>query len=115
MKALHASFAFARFTTSIRVLSALLAIALFAIPGPASAQTVTVGRTTAGTIASAGLSANFKRGSKFAITQAGVIRDFCMFLDGNGGVSGSQTVRFAVYKDANGVPGQKILESYPSQ
>jgi hypothetical protein len=100
MKALHAA------------LLAILAIAFFTTSRPASAYT-TLGRTSVGTIASAGLSANFKRGSKFTIAQPGSIELPCAYLDGMGGVSGSQTVRFAVYKDANGVPGQKVGESEP--
>src|SRR5882724_516090 len=112
MKALQAFLAWARSNRIIGVWAVTLAIASFAMSGPAAAQPV-VGRTTIGTIPSAGMSANFKRGSKFTVTQAGVILDFCAYLDGNGGVSGSQTVRIVAYKDASGVPGQKVLESNP--
>src|ERR1044071_6500928 len=110
MKALAGLFVCSRLNRSIRMLPLVLAIAFVGLSGPASAQPV-VGRTTIGTIPSAGMSANFKRGSKFTVTEAGVITDFCAYLDGNGGVSGSQTVRIVAYKDANGVPGQKVLAS----
>lgn len=94
----------------VHVYSCLLAITLFVISGGAWA-TAPLGRTTVGSIPSAGLGANFKRGSRFDVSERGAIEVLCAYLDGEGGVSGSQTVRYAVYKDANGVPGQKILES----
>src|SRR5512147_2560899 len=112
MKALQAFFAWIRSNRIIGVWAVTLAIASFAMSAPAAAQPV-VGRTTIGSIPSAGLSANFKRGSKFTVTEAGVITDFCAYLDGNGGVSGSQTVRIVAYQDVNGVPGPKVLESNP--
>ncbi|MEJ0038117.1 MAG: hypothetical protein WDO68_18900 [Gammaproteobacteria bacterium] len=113
MKALNAFFEFTRLHRGIRVLPAFFAIALFAIAAPASADSGIVGRTTVGTIPSAGLSADFKRGSKFTLSERGTLQSFCAYLDGQGGVTGTQTVRFAAYKDANGTPGQKIVESRP--
>jgi hypothetical protein len=110
MKPFYSFSMFFRLNRSIGVLAAVLAIVLFAMSAPASAQPV-VGRSTIGTLPSGGLSANFKRGSKFTVNEAGVIEDFCVYLDGNGGVSGSQTVRLVAYKDANGLPGEKVLES----
>lgn len=92
------------------VYSFILAIAFFAMAGSASATT-TLGRTTVGTLPSAGLSANFKRGSKFSVSERGALEVLCAYLDGNGGVSGTQAVRYAIYKDANGAPGQKLTES----
>ena len=100
-------------TRSASFFGFLFAVVLLAIPGLASAFT-TLGRTTIGTIPSSGLSADFKRGSKFHVSERGAFEVLCAYLDGNGGVSGSQTVRFAIYKDANGAPGQKLLES-PSE
>src|ERR1043165_4593684 len=94
----------------VHVYSWILAISRVAFSGAAWAA-APVGRTTVGSIPSAGLGANFKRGSRFDVSERGAIEVLCAYLDGEGGVSGSQTVRYAVYKDANGVPGQKILES----
>lgn len=96
---------------SIRVLPIILAMALFAMIPRDALAAYSVGRTTIGSIPSAGLSANFKRGSKFSVTERGSLQNFCAYLDGHGGVSGSQTVRYVLYKDANGVPGKKITES----
>jgi hypothetical protein len=95
-----------------RAAGAIVAIAvllLLNIVPPAHAATL--GQTAVGTIPSAGLTANFKRGSKFALAEAGTIESVCAYLDGNGGVSGNQQVRFAVYRDTNGVPGQKVGQS----
>src|SRR5688572_16784685 len=95
-----------------RAAGAIVAIAvllLLNIVPPAHAATL--GQTAVGTIPSAGLTANFKRGSKFALAEAGTIESVCAYLDGNGGVSGNQEVRFAVYRDTNGVPGQKVGQS----
>ena len=33
------------------------------------------------------------------------------YIDGNGGASGTQNVRMALYSDAGGIPGAKIVES----
>jgi hypothetical protein len=98
---------------SIRVLPVILAMALFAMVPRAALAAYNFGRTTIGTLPSAGLSGDFKRGSKFSVTERGSLQDFCAYLDGYGGVSGSQTVRYVLYKDANGVPGQKIAEAGP--
>ena len=87
----------------------LIAILLLTHVEPAAAQAF--GKDQVGTIPSAGLSANFKRGSRFTVTDAGTILGICAYLDGNGGVSGTQTVRFVLYADSNGVPGQKIEET----
>jgi len=67
------------------------------------------GRTSVG-LPSSGLSANYKRASSFTISQTGRLSSLAAYLDGNGGTSGSQTLRLALYADANGVPGSKITE-----
>jgi hypothetical protein len=71
----------------------------------------TFGRTTIASTPSSGLSANFKRGSPFALAQNGVITSLSAYMDGNGGGAGFQSVRMALYKDAAGVPGAKVVES----
>jgi hypothetical protein len=70
-----------------------------------------LGRVTEATIPSKGLSANFKRASRFTLGSRGTITRLCAYLDGNGGVSGTQGVRFALYGDNNGVPGTKVFET----
>jgi len=62
---------------------------------PAHAQTF--GRTDVGAIPSAGLTANAKRGSKFAPAEPGTATGLCAHLDGNGGASGRQDFRLALY------------------
>lgn len=69
----------------------------------------------AGATPSGGLSANFKRGSRFTLPQAGTISDLCAYLDGNGGASGSQDFRLALYSDTAGKPDKKLAESYTQQ
>ena len=69
------------------------------------------GRTTAGTIPSGGLRVDFKRGSKVVLSERGVLLRMCAYLDGNGGGTGFQTMRFALYRDRNGVPAEQVLES----
>jgi len=79
---------------------------------PAHAQlSNTFGRITEGTIPSNGLSADFKRASRFTVTTAGTITHLCAYLDGNGGVSGAQGVNMALYRDSNGLPGGKVFET----
>ncbi len=83
---------------------------------PGVVQTQTLGRTTIATTPSGGLSANFSRGSEFgglAITNAGVVTAFWAYLDGNGGGSGSQQVRIAVYADplTHNLDAEKGFES----
>ena len=70
---------------------------------------------SAGNTPSGGLSANFKRGSRFTLTQAGTIGTLCAYIDGNGGASGSQDFRYALYSDAAGKPDKKLAESYTQQ
>jgi hypothetical protein len=76
---------------------------------PAHAQTF--GRTDVGAIPSAGLTANAKRGSKFTPAEPGTAFGLCAHLDGNGGVSGRQDFRLALYSDTGGVPSSKLAET----
>ena len=93
-----------------------LLFVLIAIPGlaafsPAYADHY-LGRTTVGTIPSNGLTADFKRGSKFTLSEPGIVDALSVYLDGLGGPqSGTQLVSLAIYKDNNGVPGIKLGES----
>ena len=74
-----------------------------------------LGRITEATIPSKGLAADFKRASRFTLSSRGTITRLCAFLDGNGGVSGFQVVRLALYRDDNGVPGTKVFETQSEQ
>jgi hypothetical protein len=75
------------------------------------AHAATFGRTTAGTVASGGLRADFKRGSKFVLSEKGIPDQICAYLDGKGGGTGIQRVRFALYRDRNAVPGDIVTET----
>jgi hypothetical protein len=92
--------------TSLSVLAALL---MLAVLSPAHAQSF--GRTTIGTAPSDGLRADFKRGSKFTLAESGTVTQLCGYLDGQGGVSGTQSIRFVLYRDSSGVPGAKVGEA----
>jgi hypothetical protein len=79
---------------------------------PALAQTSQfLGRIAEATIPSNGLAANFKRASRFTLPGRATITMLCAYLDGNGGVSGNQLLRLALYTDNNGVPGSKVYET----
>lgn len=71
----------------------------------------TFGRTDVGSTPSSGLTANYKRGSKFTLGAQATLASLSAYLDGNGGSSGTQDLRMVLYKDANGVPGAKVAES----
>jgi hypothetical protein len=90
-----------------RSLAALAALLMLT----ALAHAQTMGRTTAGTIPSGGLRADFSRGSKFAPLTDVTVTELCAYLDGKGGGSGSQSVRLVIYRDANGIPTTKVGES----
>ncbi len=88
------------------------AIAAFTPTSPAYAQAeVAFGRVFAGTQTSAGLTANFKRASKFVLSEAGTVQTMCAYVDGKGGGTGAQGFRLALYSDANGVPAAKLAET----
>lgn len=92
-----------------RLLIACAALLMLAVYAPAHAQTF--GKTIAGAIPSDGLRADYKRGSKFALTEQGTVTELCAYLDGQGGITGAQAIRFVLYRDAGGTPGTKIGES----
>jgi hypothetical protein len=69
------------------------------------------GATTNGTVPSSGLSADFKRASKYTLSETGTLVSLSAYLDGNGGATGSQGVRLALYQDSSGVPGVKVAET----
>src|SRR5262245_12340185 len=77
----------------------------------APAYSATFGRATAGTLASAGLRADFKRGSKLVLTEKGTFQELCVYVDMKGGGTGTQALRFALYRDRNGVPAELLLET----
>src|SRR5690349_4268919 len=87
----------------------LAALLMLAALGPLHAEVL--GPSHRGAVPSSGLTANFKRGSKVTLTELATATELCAYLDGNGGASGSQVVRMALYRDASGVPGAKIVET----
>jgi hypothetical protein len=95
-----------------RSILAFLTLAVLMSFQPAHAQTsARFGRTSVGTIPSTGLSANFKRASRFTVSTPATLLQLCAYLDGNGGVSGAQPVTFVLYRDNNGTPGAKVMET----
>ncbi len=91
-----------------RLMGALAAVLMLATLTPTPAQAQSIGRTTVGTIPSAGLRADFSRGSKFTLTEGATVTELCAYLDGQGGGNTSQSIRLVLYRDANGVPGTKV-------
>jgi hypothetical protein len=81
----------------------------------AHAQDPTFGRTDVGAITSSGLSADFKRGSRFTLSEPATVHSLCAYVDGYGGTSGQQYFRLAMYADSAGRPGTKVLESSHEQ
>lgn len=75
------------------------------------AYSASFGRSTVGATPSAGLRADFKRGSKVVLTEKGTAKSICIYVDLKGGGTGSQAVRLALYRDRNGVPGELVLET----
>jgi hypothetical protein len=69
------------------------------------------GQTSVGSTPSAGMTANQKRGSKFTLSEKGTLVRLSAYLDGLGGASGTQSIRLALYRDANGAPGAKVAET----
>lgn len=69
---------------------------------PTNVVSHTFGRTTPGNVASGGLRADFIRGSRFDSTASPVVGNSLQalwaYMDGNGGTSGSQKVRLALYQ-----------------
>jgi hypothetical protein len=90
----------------------LAALVVLVTATPAEAQVSEIlGRSTAGTIPSNGLSGDFKRASRFTLSAPSTAYELCAYLDGNGGVSGTQQVRLALYRDTSGAPGAKVMET----
>jgi len=72
------------------------------------------GRTsTAGITWSPGMALNYKRGSKFWLTDTGRLIKLAAYVDGGGGPSGAQNMRMALYRDNAGQPGTLVVESNP--
>lgn len=67
--------------------------------------------SSGGAIFSPGMSANYKRGSRFYLSEKGKVLNMAAYIDGKGGPSGSQQVRMALYKDNGGVPGTLVVQS----
>jgi hypothetical protein len=80
-------------------------------PAPAQNTLDYFGRTDSASIPSSGMKADFKRASKAVLSASGTMESLCGYLDGLGGVSGEQKLRFVLYKDVNGVPGEKVLQA----
>lgn len=51
------------------------------------------------------MSADYKRSSRFQLPETAAVTHLVAHVDGLGGLSGSQQLRFAVYADNGGVPG----------
>ena len=71
----------------------------------------TFGRTTVGTIPSAGMAVDQKRGSKFTLSDKATLLQIRAYLDGQGASAGSQPVRMVLYRDSGGVPGARLAQS----
>src|SRR5689334_25298015 len=97
------------FKRSISI-TAVLVAAIYLTPAQAQAVP-TFGKTAVSTIASAGLSADFKRASRFTLNEPATVQELCAYLDGKGGATGLQYVQFALYTDVNGVPGTKVVDA----
>ena len=92
----------------IRLLTILFSAIVLTALTPAYAAS-SFGRTTVGTVPSGGLRADFKRGSKFVMPEAGVLQQICAYVDTGGTPGYGQSLRYALYRDQNGVPGQLIV------
>jgi hypothetical protein len=92
----------------------LTAVALLGIGALMPADAATFGRTTVGTTATDGLLMDFKQGSKFTLTEPGTITSLHAYIDGQAAESewGGQWFRMALYQDAGGAPGVKVLETH---
>lgn len=66
------------------------------------------GRSTVAATPSSGLSANYKRASRITVPQQASGYYITAYIDGLGGGTSAQTLRFALYADNGGVPGALI-------
>jgi hypothetical protein len=94
-----------------RVLLGVALIMLMSLTPAYSQISQTFGKISPGAIPSSGLSSEMKRASRYSLSAAGAVSRLCAYLDGNGGVSGSQRYRLALYGDNAGVPGAKVFET----
>jgi hypothetical protein len=102
-------------TSTRRLFFTLVAIIAIATVTSAHAE-VSFGHTSLDGGPSSGLSGDYKRGSRFALTEPGILNMMRAYLDGYGGPqTGSQRVSMVLYADANGMPGVKLAESAPLQ
>jgi len=69
------------------------------------------GRATVAATPSSGLTSHFKRGARFTMGEAGRLFALTAYLDGNGGGSGTQKLRYALYRDVGGVPATLVRQS----
>jgi hypothetical protein len=99
--------------SSIRLIAIATIGLLMTALSPAYAASF--GRTTVGTTPSSGMREDFKRGSKFVLSETGAITSLCAYLDTNGGGSGVQAFRLALYRDQNGVPGERVVTTSDSR
>lgn len=79
-------------------------------PPPPPTSSAALGRDVPGT-ALLPMSSDYKRSSRFTLGQAGVVSGLVAYLDGLGGASGTQQVRFAVYADQGGSPGALLAQT----
>lgn len=69
------------------------------------------GRSSRGTLFTSGMAVNYKRGSRFTLSDKGTLLNMAAYVDGGGGMSGSQSLRMAMYRDSGGVPGALVAQS----
>lgn len=94
----------------MKSLISLIAVATISLlmTAVSPAYAASFGRTTVGTTPSGGLREDFKRGSKFVLSEPGSVTNFCAYLDTSGGGTGTQPMRLVLYRDQNGVPGEQV-------
>ena len=98
-------------SSALAIFLQVVLLTLFGLTPAHSQVTQLLGRITEAPIPSNGLSGNFKRAARFTLGARGTIGQLCAYIDGNGGVSGNQGVRLALYNDNNGSPGTKVFET----
>jgi hypothetical protein len=92
-----------------RAIGASAALVMLTTAFPTHAETF--GRTSIGANPSGGLRADHKRGSKFTLSEVATLKSLCAYVDGNGGGTvnwGYQLFRIELFKDVNGVPGERV-------
>ena len=85
-------------------------LSMFAVYYPKDQYTA-AGRASIAATPSGGMSANFKRGSRITLSERGRVTHLSAYLDSLGGAVGTQSLRLALYRDAGGVPGERVLTS----